>query len=1199
MPIAYGTGWSNNTASTSLTITVAPSARDFLVGIVCDDIGTGTITWPAGWVQLPTYSTVQDGASVSVAYLANATGAETSVTITGTNAIIGGITSFTGVDNGNPLDVPVVRSIADSAFPSPWLIDCGIQPANNGAMLVALMNSDGENLDAVHTFSDSGGLTWTTRLDLWDGSYWNVAIGTALQSTAAATLVTGTGTIATDVGAPSMTLFALRPSGATSTRAIPYVNVSAQGSTNAGGSTTSVTPGVTTAATGSTFLVFDQSTSSTGVTDSKGNTYSLIATVNGTGRSIHVWECANGVGGTGHTTTVAYSSSGSRTHSFVEVVGAGARDILASVNDTSSPFSLTTATLANQPQLVLFHASSDGAQLAETSGFQVLGRTEDGTAFWRDAWGQKRVTATTALTPSFTSTGATEGSLIVLSYQVGITFTSQPINQTTRQGSSATFTVGATGTGSLTYQWQDDSAGWANVTGGTGATTNTYTTATTTSDYDGRRYRCVVTAGDGTVRNSDEVRLDVNTAGTYADFDLDLRIHTWFDTDSLDIAWFDQDFIDVDGDVTTGWFTPITSAADAAGTVFSSLDSMRVSDDARATVTLASGATSEGFFVWGFNGLAVPSGKAIKGVEVRVEGAVTAGSIASSNFALINAATFTPNSVEIRSPALTGTEAFHILGTASDKWGGVDTDGGGLYDRDWTPADLNTSDFGVYGFFTAGGSGATVSLDNISLRVTYGAPNTVISVPVLAFAETLPVPKLNESVSVPALTFSETLPLPSITQPETIAVPALAFSEVLVVPSINETISVPAIDFSETLVVPSTNETIVVPALAFSETLPLPTTNQREVVAVPLVATTLTFVVPSINEAVSVPVIAFSETLAVPNINEVVAVPALAFSETLPLPVVNQREVVAVPVLAFAETLPLPVVNQREVVGAPALAFDATLPVPKVSEAVSVPALTFDETLSAPSVNEAVSVPSLAFTETLPVPSLTQPETVFVPPLAFSEALPLPNVNDAVAVPSLAFGETLPLPVVNQREVVAVPALAFAETLLTAGVNETVAVPALSFEGALPVPRLNETVSVPTLTFDEVLFAPSVRVDERLAVEALAFAETLLTPKLNETVAVPALVFTETVVVPALNETVRVDTAVYVQTLLVPVINQSEVVSVVPLTFAETLLVPTLMTLKVIGVTVAGNTLVSVTVLAAETLDVSVVGNAARDVTVT
>lgn len=86
-----------------------------------------------------------------------------------------------------------------------------------------------------------------------------------------------------------------------------------------------------------------------------------------------------------------------------------------------------------------------------------------------------------------------------LSYAVVIetatpTITTQPTNQSVATPNTATFSV--TATNAVSYQWEISTNGgtvWNNVTGGTGATTNSYTTPATTLAMNNDQYRCVVT----------------------------------------------------------------------------------------------------------------------------------------------------------------------------------------------------------------------------------------------------------------------------------------------------------------------------------------------------------------------------------------------------------------------------------------------------------------------------------------------------------------------------------------------------------------------------------------------------------------------------------------------------------------------------------------------------------------------------------
>jgi hypothetical protein len=87
--------------------------------------------------------------------------------------------------------------------------------------------------------------------------------------------------------------------------------------------------------------------------------------------------------------------------------------------------------------------------------------------------------------------------------------TTQPSNATVNEGSTATFTIAASG--ATSYQWQSSTNGttWASVSGGTGATTASYTTAATVVGDSGKLFRCAATNATGTT-NSNSATLAVN-----------------------------------------------------------------------------------------------------------------------------------------------------------------------------------------------------------------------------------------------------------------------------------------------------------------------------------------------------------------------------------------------------------------------------------------------------------------------------------------------------------------------------------------------------------------------------------------------------------------------------------------------------------------------------------------------------------------
>ncbi len=91
-----------------------------------------------------------------------------------------------------------------------------------------------------------------------------------------------------------------------------------------------------------------------------------------------------------------------------------------------------------------------------------------------------------------------------------VTITSQPASVNVPVGNTATFTVAAKGTGTLTYQWQsrkNASSSWAN-SGQPGAKTKTLS-VTATAGLHGWQFRCVVTDGNKKIAVSDTAVLRV------------------------------------------------------------------------------------------------------------------------------------------------------------------------------------------------------------------------------------------------------------------------------------------------------------------------------------------------------------------------------------------------------------------------------------------------------------------------------------------------------------------------------------------------------------------------------------------------------------------------------------------------------------------------------------------------------------------
>ena len=92
-----------------------------------------------------------------------------------------------------------------------------------------------------------------------------------------------------------------------------------------------------------------------------------------------------------------------------------------------------------------------------------------------------------------TSSGAT------LTVNVPPAITAQPTAQSIAAGASATFSVTATGTGTLSYQWKKNGT---NITGGTGATSNSYTTPAMSYAGNSAVYSVEVSNSAGSVTSS-------------------------------------------------------------------------------------------------------------------------------------------------------------------------------------------------------------------------------------------------------------------------------------------------------------------------------------------------------------------------------------------------------------------------------------------------------------------------------------------------------------------------------------------------------------------------------------------------------------------------------------------------------------------------------------------------------------------------
>jgi hypothetical protein len=112
------------------------------------------------------------------------------------------------------------------------------------------------------------------------------------------------------------------------------------------------------------------------------------------------------------------------------------------------------------------------------------------------------------------------------------TITQQPVSQHALPGATASFTVAASGSGALSYQWQKNGANLADGGHCSGVTTATLTISSTDTS-DAGTYRCFVTGGCASVVSS-EATLTVGPPPIPGDFDGD------GDVDQKDFGHFQQ-----------------------------------------------------------------------------------------------------------------------------------------------------------------------------------------------------------------------------------------------------------------------------------------------------------------------------------------------------------------------------------------------------------------------------------------------------------------------------------------------------------------------------------------------------------------------------------------------------------------------------------------------------------------------------------
>src|SRR6266566_880957 len=293
--------------------------------------------------------------------------------------------------------------------------------------------------------------------------------------------------------------------------AIAFVNAGCTGKVAATNNPPPVMPSIATQPTNQTVTI--------------GQTATFMVVAAGTAPLSYQWQ-ENGTaisGATSASYTTAATSSSDNGAKFQVVVSNSAGSV------TSNAVTLMVNAAAAAPSITT-QPVNQTVTVGQTATFTVVAT---GTAPLSYQW-QKNSTAITGATSATYTTPATTSAdngaqfVVVVSNSAGNatsnaatltvnasatapSITTQPASQTVTVGQTATFTVVATGTAPLSYQWQK------NGTAIIGAISATYTTPATTSADNGAQFVVVVSNVAGNV-TSNAATLTVNAAGTMPQF---------------------------------------------------------------------------------------------------------------------------------------------------------------------------------------------------------------------------------------------------------------------------------------------------------------------------------------------------------------------------------------------------------------------------------------------------------------------------------------------------------------------------------------------------------------------------------------------------------------------------------------------------------------------------------------------------------
>jgi len=254
-----------------------------------------------------------------------------------------------------------------------------------------------------------------------------------------------------------------------------------------------------------------------------GQAATFTVTANGTAPFTYQWlkNSANIGGATESSYTTPATLAGDTGSKFDVVVNnsaGSATSTMATLTVTAAP---VAPTISAQP-------ANQTVAVGETATFSVAA---NGSAPLSYQWQKNGANISGATAPSYTTPATVSGdngakfdvvvsnasgsitstiaTLTVSAAEVAPTITTQPTNQTVTVGQTATFSVTATGTAPLSYQWQKNGATIS------GATASSYTTPATVSGDNGAKFDVIVSNAIGSVTSTiATLTLNAATAST-------------------------------------------------------------------------------------------------------------------------------------------------------------------------------------------------------------------------------------------------------------------------------------------------------------------------------------------------------------------------------------------------------------------------------------------------------------------------------------------------------------------------------------------------------------------------------------------------------------------------------------------------------------------------------------------------------------